>query len=63
MSWPLTTLTSEASTFAMLTLGFGFATFSVAARIGRMAAAAWWDEKLQEARKPFEEQKAHAFQD
>jgi hypothetical protein len=47
----ISTFISEALTLAMLTLGFGFAMFSVSARIGRIAAAAWWDGKLQEARK------------
>jgi hypothetical protein len=42
---------SEASTWVMLMLGFGglgFATFSVAERIGQRAAAEWWKRKLQE---------------
>jgi hypothetical protein len=42
---------SEASTWVMLMLGFGglgFATFSVAERIGQRAGAEWWKRKLQE---------------
>ena len=57
MSWRLITLTPEASTWAMLLLGFGgfgFATFSVGMKVGQIAEAAWWkgklQEKLQEAR-------------
>ena len=50
---PLTiALTSEASTWAMLMLGFGglgFATFSVGMKVGQIAEAAWWKGKLQEA--------------
>jgi hypothetical protein len=43
---------SEASTWAILMLGFGglgFAAFSVAERIGQRAAAEWWKRKLQES--------------
>ena len=50
---PLTTaLTSEASTWALLMLGFGgfgFAAFSVGMKVGQIAEAAWWKGKLQEA--------------
>jgi hypothetical protein len=50
---PLTiALTSEASTWAMLMLGFGglgFAAFSVGMKVGQIAEAAWWKGKLQEA--------------
>jgi len=52
MSWRLITLTPEASTWAMLLLGFGgfgFATFSVGMKVGQIAEAAWWKGKLQEA--------------
>ena len=45
-------LTSEASNFAMLMLGFagfGFATFSVGIKVGQIVEAAWWKGKLQEA--------------
>jgi hypothetical protein len=45
-------LTSEASTWAVLIVGFGFAVFLVAERVGQMTAAAWWEERLQEARRP-----------
>jgi hypothetical protein len=45
-------LTSEVSTWAVLILGFGFAVFLVAERVGQMTAAAWWEERLQEARRP-----------
>jgi hypothetical protein len=44
------TLTSEASTWAVLMLGFGLAVFLVAERVGQMTGAAWWEERLQEAR-------------
>jgi hypothetical protein len=48
MSWQLITLTPEASTLAVLGFGgFGFAAFSVAARLGRKAGGAWWEAKLQ----------------
>jgi hypothetical protein len=43
---------SEASTWAILMLGFGglgFAAFSVAEGIGQRAAAEWWKRKLQES--------------
>jgi hypothetical protein len=40
-------LTFEASTWAML-LMFGFGVFSVAERVGRRAAAAWWREQKRE---------------
>jgi hypothetical protein len=46
-------LTSEASTWAMLMLGFVglyLAAFSVGMKVGQIAEAAWWKEKLQEAR-------------
>ena len=46
-------LTPEASTLAMLMLGFGgfgFAAFSVGMKVGQIAEAAWWKGKLQEAR-------------
>ena len=47
---PLTiVLTSEASTWAMLTLGFGglgFAAFSAGMKVGQIAEAAWWKGKL-----------------
>ena len=50
---PLTiAFTSEASTWAMLMLGFGgfgFAAFSVGMKVGQIAEAAWWKGKLQEA--------------
>jgi hypothetical protein len=52
MSWQLITLTPEASTWAMLLLGFGgfaFAAFSVGMKVGQIAEAAWWKAKLQEA--------------
>ena len=45
-------LTSEASNFAMLMLGFagfGFATFSVGMKVDQIVEAAWWKGKLQEA--------------
>ena len=49
---PLTiALTSEASTWAMLMLGFGglgFAAFSVGMKVGQIAEAVWWKGKLQE---------------
>jgi hypothetical protein len=44
-------LTSEASTWAMLMLGFGgfgFAAFSVGMKVGQIAGAAWWKGKLQD---------------
>ena len=44
-------LTSEASTWAMLMLGFGgfgLAAFSVGMKVGQIAEAAWWKGKLQE---------------
>jgi hypothetical protein len=53
MSWQLITLTPEASTWAMLMLGFGgfgFAAFSVGMKVGQIAEAAWRKGKLQEAR-------------
>jgi hypothetical protein len=40
----------------MLTLGFGFATFSVP----RELVESLWDGKLQEARKPFEDRSSFA---
>ena len=46
-------LAPEASTLAMLLLGFGgfgFAAFSVGMKVGQIAEAAWWKGKLQEAR-------------
>jgi hypothetical protein len=50
---PLTiALTSEASTWAVLMLGFGgfgFAAFSVGMKVGQIAEAAWWKGKLQKA--------------
>jgi hypothetical protein len=45
-------LTSEASTWALLMLGFGgfgVAAFSVGMKVGQLAEAAWWKGKLQEA--------------
>jgi hypothetical protein len=45
-------LTSEASTWVVLILGFGLAVFLVAEKVGQMTAAAWWDERLHEARRP-----------
>jgi hypothetical protein len=45
-------LTSEASTWAVLILGFGFAVFLVAERVGQMTGAARWEERLREARRP-----------
>ena len=51
MSWQLITLTPEASTWAMLMLGFGgfgLAAFSVGMKVGQIAEAAWWKGKLQE---------------
>jgi hypothetical protein len=45
-------LTSEVSTWAVLTAGFGLAVFLVAERVGEMTGAAWWEETLQEARRP-----------
>jgi hypothetical protein len=45
-------LTSEASIWAMLILGFGLAVFFVAERVGQMTEAAWWEERLREARRP-----------
>ena len=45
-------LTPEASTLAMLMLGFagfGLATFSVGMKVGQIVEAAWWKGKLQEA--------------
>jgi hypothetical protein len=45
-------LTPEASTLAMLMLGFagfGLATFSVGMKVGQIAEAAWWKGRLQEA--------------
>jgi hypothetical protein len=53
MSWPLIALTSEASTWAMLMLGFvgfGLAAFSMGMKVGQIVEAAWWKGKLQEAR-------------
>jgi hypothetical protein len=44
-------LTSESSTLAVLILGFGLAVFFVAERVGQMTGAAWWKERLQEARR------------
>jgi hypothetical protein len=44
-------LTSEASTLAMLILSFGLAVFFVAERVGQMTGAAWWEERLHEARR------------
>jgi hypothetical protein len=45
------TLTSEPSTtWAILILGLGLAVFFVAERVGEMTGAAWWEERLQEAR-------------
>jgi hypothetical protein len=47
-------LSPEASTLAMLMLGFGgfgLATFSVGMKVGQIAEAAWWKGKLQ-AREP-----------
>ena len=44
-------LTPEASTLAMLMLGFagfGLATFSVGMKVGQIVEAAWWKGKLQE---------------
>jgi hypothetical protein len=44
-------LTPEASTLAMLMLGFGgfgLAAFSVVMKVGQIAEAAWWKGKLQE---------------
>jgi hypothetical protein len=52
MSWQLITLTPEASSWAMLVLGFGgfgLAAFSVGMKVGQIAGAAWWKGKLQEA--------------
>jgi len=50
---PLTiALTSEASTWALLMLGFGgfgFAAFSVGMKLGQIAKAAWRKGKLREA--------------
>jgi hypothetical protein len=49
----LAALTPEASTWAMLMLGFGgfgLAAFSVGMKVGQIAEAAWWKGKLQEAR-------------
>jgi hypothetical protein len=46
------TLISEASTWAVLMLGFGLAVFLVAERVGQMTGAAWWEERLREARRP-----------
>jgi hypothetical protein len=45
------TLASEASIWAILILGFGLAVFFVAERVGQMTGAAWWEERLQEARR------------
>jgi hypothetical protein len=48
----IVSLTSDASTWAMLMLGFGglgFAAFSVGMKVGQIAEAAWWKGKLQEA--------------
>ena len=45
-------MTSEASTWAMLMLGFGgfgFATFSVGMKVGQIVEATWWKGKLQQA--------------
>jgi hypothetical protein len=45
-------LTPDASTLAMLMLGFGgfsFATFSVGMKVGQIVEAAWWKGRLQEA--------------
>jgi hypothetical protein len=45
-------LTPEASTLAMLMLGFagfGLAAFSVGMKVGQIVEAAWWKGKLQEA--------------
>jgi hypothetical protein len=36
----------------MLILGFGLAVFFVAERVGQITGAAWWEERLQEARRP-----------
>jgi hypothetical protein len=46
------TLTSEVSTWAVLIPGFGLAVFFVAERVGQLTGAAWWEERLQEARRP-----------
>jgi hypothetical protein len=45
MIWPLTTLTSEVLTGAMLVLGF--AVFSLGVKVGQIVEAAWWKGKLQ----------------
>jgi hypothetical protein len=45
-------LTSQASTWALLILGFGLAVFFVAERVGQITGAAWWEERVQEARRP-----------
>ena len=37
---------------ALLILGFGLAVFFVAERVGQMTGAAWWEERLREARSP-----------
>ena len=47
MIWPLTTLTSEILTGAMLVLGF--AVFSLGVKVGQIVEAAWWKGKLQNA--------------
>jgi hypothetical protein len=55
MSWQLITLTPEASSWAMLTLGFsgfGLAAFSVGMKVGQIAGAAWWKGKIQETIRP-----------
>jgi hypothetical protein len=49
MSWQLITLTPEALSWAMLTLGFGgfgLEAFSMGMKVGQIAGAAWWKGKL-----------------
>jgi hypothetical protein len=36
----------------VLMLGFGLAVFLVAERVGQVTGAAWWEERLREARRP-----------
>ena len=47
MIWPLTTLTSEILTGAMLVLGF--LAFFLGVKVGQIVEAAWWEKKLQKA--------------
>ena len=44
-------LNSEASTWVALMLGLGLAVFLIAERVGEMTGAAWWEQRLREARR------------